>query len=148
MRFLNASILPRKFLNRNLKTWGFPLGNLLPKTRVLERCVLDRKRKPNANASVLEKLRFRTLRSLPSDTPILGDTPSDAFQDTSGPNFKAPKDSCSWSGISTAAFWFLFTSGGFSYLKALLMGLFLMGCFPGDFQERKRPIKAFGETAH
>ena len=25
---------------------------------------------------------------------------------------------------------------------------FLMGCFPGDFQEGKRPIKAFGETAH
>ena len=25
---------------------------------------------------------------------------------------------------------------------------FFMGCFPGDFQEGKRPIKAFGETAH
>ena len=27
------------------------------------------------------------------------------------------------------------------YIKNLLMPLFLMGCFPGDFQERKRPIK-------
>ena len=27
-------------------------------------------------------------------------------------------------------------------LKSLLMPLFLMGCFPGDFRERKRPIKA------
>ena len=26
------------------------------------------------------------------------------------------------------------------------MGLFLMGCFPSDFQEGKRPIKALGET--
>ena len=26
--------------------------------------------------------------------------------------------------------------------------LFLMDCFPGDFQEGKRPMKAFGETAH
>ena len=25
------------------------------------------------------------------------------------------------------------------------MPLFLMGCFPGDFQEGKRPIKAFGK---
>ena len=24
----------------------------------------------------------------------------------------------------------------------------LIGCFPGDFQEGKRPIKALGETAH
>ena len=30
MRFLNASVLERKALNRNL-SWGFPLGNLLPK---------------------------------------------------------------------------------------------------------------------
>ena len=32
--------------------------------------------------------------------------------------------------------------------KNLLMRLFLMGCFPGDFREGKRPIKALGETAH
>ena len=49
MRFLNASVLERKSLNRNL-SWGFPLGNLLPKTRVLKH--LERKRRPNANASV------------------------------------------------------------------------------------------------
>ena len=30
-------------------------------------------------------------------------------------------------------------------LKNLLMGLILMGCFPGDFREGKRPIEAFGE---
>ena len=35
MRFLNASVLERKSLNRSL-SWGFPLGNLLPKTRVLK----------------------------------------------------------------------------------------------------------------
>ena len=29
-----------------------------------------------------------------------------------------------------------------------LMPLFLMGCFPEDFREGKRPIKAFGEPAH
>ena len=61
MRFLDASILARKSLNRNL-SWGFPFGNLLTKTRVLKHCVLERKREPNANASVLETLRFRTLR--------------------------------------------------------------------------------------
>ena len=61
MRFLNASVLERKALNRNL-SWGFPLGNLLPKTRVLKHRVLERKRRPNANASVLGTLRFRTLR--------------------------------------------------------------------------------------
>ena len=33
-------------------------------------------------------------------------------------------------------------------LLKILMPLFLMGCFPGDFREGKRPIKAFGETAH
>ena len=44
MRFLNASVLLHKSLNRNL-SWGFPLGDLLPKTRVLERCVSERKRK-------------------------------------------------------------------------------------------------------
>ena len=49
MRFLNASVLERKSLNRNL-SWGFPLGNLLPKTRVLERCVLERKREPQTQA--------------------------------------------------------------------------------------------------
>ena len=56
MRFLNASVLERKSLNRNL-SWGFPLGNLLPKTRVLKHRVLERKRRPNANASVLGTLR-------------------------------------------------------------------------------------------
>ena len=40
MRFLNASVLEHKALNRNL-SWGFPLGNLLPKTRVLKHRVLD-----------------------------------------------------------------------------------------------------------
>ena len=34
------------------------------------------------------------------------------------------------------------------FLKNILMGLFFMGCFPGSFQEGKRPIKAFRETAH
>ena len=33
-------------------------------------------------------------------------------------------------------------------LKNLLMRLFLRGCFAGDFQEGKRPIKAFWESAH
>ena len=61
LRFLNASVLQRKSLNCNL-SWGFPLGNLFPKTCVLERRVLERKREPNANASVLGTLRFRTLR--------------------------------------------------------------------------------------
>ena len=60
MRFFNASVLPRKALNRNL-SWGFPLGNLLPKTRVLKHRVLERKRRPNANASVLGTQRLRTL---------------------------------------------------------------------------------------
>ena len=63
MPFLNASVLPRKSLNHSLP-WGFPLGNLLPKTRVLESCVLERKRKPNANASILGTLRFWKLRYL------------------------------------------------------------------------------------
>ena len=62
MRFLNASVLERKALNRNL-SWGFPLGNLLPKTRVLKHRVLERKRRPNANASVLGTQRFKTLSS-------------------------------------------------------------------------------------
>ena len=30
-------------------------------------------------------------------------------------------------------------------VKNLLMGLFLMGCSPGDFQEGKQPSKAFGK---
>ena len=60
MRFLNASVLESRALNRNL-SWGFPLGNLLPKTRVLKHRVLERKRRPNANASVLGTQRFRTL---------------------------------------------------------------------------------------
>ena len=33
-------------------------------------------------------------------------------------------------------------------LKNLLVSLFLMGGFPGDFQDGKRPNKALGETAH
>ena len=58
MRFLNANVLPRKALNLNL-SWRFPLSNLLPKTRVLKHRVLERKRRPNANASVLGTQRFR-----------------------------------------------------------------------------------------
>ena len=42
MRFLNTSVLERKALNRNL-SWGFPLGNLLPKTLVLKHRVLERR---------------------------------------------------------------------------------------------------------
>ena len=61
MRLLNASVLERKARNRNL-SWRFPLGNLLPKTRVLKHRVLEHKRRPNANASVLGTQRFRTLR--------------------------------------------------------------------------------------
>ena len=38
-------------------------GSLGYKTRVLERCVLERKHEPKANASVLGTLRFRKLRS-------------------------------------------------------------------------------------
>ena len=72
MRFLNASVLPRKALNRNL-SWGFPLGNLLPKTRVLKHRVLERKRRPNANASVLGAQRFRTLRFPVALQTVLGD---------------------------------------------------------------------------
>ena len=56
MRFLNARVLERKSLNHNL-SWGFPLGNLHPKTRVLKHRVLER------NASVLGTQRFRTLRT-------------------------------------------------------------------------------------
>ena len=59
MRLFNASVLPRKSLNRNL-SWGFPFGNLITKARVLESCALERKREPNANARVLGTLRFRT----------------------------------------------------------------------------------------
>ena len=33
-----------------------------------------------------------------------------------------------------------------SSFKNLLMGLFLMGCFAGDFQKGKRPIKQFGAS--
>ena len=50
MRFSNASVLPRKSPNRNL-CWGFPLGILLTKTRVLERRALERKRKRFRNAA-------------------------------------------------------------------------------------------------
>ena len=52
--------------SREIIAMRFPLGNLLPKTRVLERCVVERKREPNANASVLGTLRFRTLSALAS----------------------------------------------------------------------------------
>ena len=69
MRFLNASVLERKSLNRNL-SWGFPLGNLLPETRILKHRVLERKRRPNANASVLGTQRFRTLSSGPKKNTI------------------------------------------------------------------------------
>ena len=34
------------------------------------------------------------------------------------------------------------------FLKNLLMGLFLMGGFSGDFREGKRPIKRLMDTAH
>ena len=58
MRFLNASALLRKALNRKLSwAWGFPLGNLLSKTRVLKHRVLgtqtqtERKRKRFRNAA-------------------------------------------------------------------------------------------------
>ena len=64
MRFLNASVLERKSLNRNLSR-GFPLGNLLPKTRVLKHRILERKREPKAKASALGTLRFRTLSLSP-----------------------------------------------------------------------------------
>ena len=57
--FLNSRVLLRKALNRNL-SWGFPLGNLLPKTRVLKHRVLERKRRPNANASVLGTQAFES----------------------------------------------------------------------------------------
>ena len=32
--------------------------------------------------------------------------------------------------------------------KNLLTSLFLMGCFPGDLQEGKQPIKVFREMPH
>ena len=57
MRFSNATVLERKALHRNL-SWGFPLGNLLPKTRILKHRVFERKRRPNANASVLGTQRL------------------------------------------------------------------------------------------
>ena len=50
MRFLNASVLERKSLNRN-PSWRFPFGNLLFETHVLERCVLERKRTRFRNAA-------------------------------------------------------------------------------------------------
>ena len=36
--------------------------------------------------------------------------------------------------------------GGF--FKNLLMALFLMGCFPGDFQEANGPLRHSGKRAH
>ena len=59
--FFTLAFLERKSLNGNL-SWGFPLGNLLPKTPVLKHRVLERKRRPNANASVSGTQRFRTQR--------------------------------------------------------------------------------------
>ena len=53
--FLNAGVLERESLNRNL-SWGFPLGNLLPKTRVLKHRVLEHR-----TQSALGTQRFRTL---------------------------------------------------------------------------------------
>ena len=54
LRFLNASVLERKSLNRNL-SWGFPLGNLLPKNTRLKtprfRTQTERKRKRFRNAA-------------------------------------------------------------------------------------------------
>ena len=51
MRFLNASVLPRKALNRNL-SWGFPLDNLLPKTpRFRTETQTERQRKRFTNAA-------------------------------------------------------------------------------------------------
>ena len=56
-------------------------------------------------------------------------------------------------GIHKMGLWLLGTVhetvlGHLLIFKNLLMPLFFMGCFPGDFREGKRPIKAFGETAH
>ena len=79
MRFLNASVLERKALNRNLsKTWGFPLGDLRPKTRVLKHRILERQRRPNANASVLGTQRLRTL------SPCKNGTHRTCFYSTGG----------------------------------------------------------------
>ena len=55
MCFLSASVLPRKALNRNL-SWGFPLGNLLPKSRLKTprfrmQTQTERKRKRFRNAT-------------------------------------------------------------------------------------------------
>ena len=56
MRFLNASVLPSQFLNRNL-FWGIPFGNLLrfrtPRFRTQTQTESKRKR--------LGMLHFRTL---------------------------------------------------------------------------------------
>ena len=43
---------------------------------------------------------------------------------------------------------FAHLSSGNSRSEEALKGPFLMGWMPGDFQEGKRPIKTFGETAH
>ena len=57
MVFLNASVLERKALNHNLSR-GFPLGNLLPKTRVLKHRVLERKCRPNAKRKHFRNAAF------------------------------------------------------------------------------------------
>ena len=67
MRFLNASVLPRKALNRNL-SWGFPLGNLLPKTRALKHREEERKRRPNRET----KLSTSTVAALFSKMALTG----------------------------------------------------------------------------
>ena len=78
MRFLNASVLERKSLNRNLSC-GFPLGNLLPKTRVLEH-----QREPNLGGHFgPEKNIYPPPPKFPEETlpaplappPLLGDPP-------------------------------------------------------------------------
>ena len=72
MRFLNGGVLPRKALNCNL-SWGVPLGNLLPKTRVLKHRILERKRRPNANASVLGKVFQKSNHGVKSRATEIGD---------------------------------------------------------------------------
>ena len=99
MRFLKANVLERKALNRNL-SWGFPLGNLLPKTRVLiKHRVLERKRRPNANASVLGTQRFRTLGPRWSNSPcsILRFAPWDSSGGPKDPSdLPPPSEPLSW----------------------------------------------------
>ena len=64
---------------------------------------------------------------------------TDMFRGESGPTSNSRK---------IVLFPLVLRSGDPAVLKNLFMPLFLVGCFPVDFQEGKRPIKAFGETAH